>query len=445
MLNSFQYTITAQHLFTKKDILLIAVSGGVDSVVLCELCRQCGYSFLIAHCNFQLRGEESERDEQFVRSLGRKYDVEVLVQQFDTSRYAETNKVSVQVAARELRYQWFEELIKKEKKAGYLLTAHHADDNLETVMMNFFRGTGLHGLTGIPQAVDYIRRPLLEFSKEAIRDFASQFRLEYVEDSSNQSSKYTRNLFRNEIIPLIEKVYPEVKANLQHNIERFKAIEQLYRFATNEFIRKLCKKKGNDIHIPIKQLMGFNNTALIFAIISAYGFSEKQIEEVMKLADSESGKYIQAPGSAYRIIKNRHWFIISSVEDTAAGITVIDEKDSTAQFLHGSLELRTVPIGKFNLKTDAAFACLDRSAIKFPLLLRKWKQGDYFYPLGMKKKKKVGRFFIDQKLSKTAKEKQWVIEMNKKIIWVVGMRIDERFKVNDRTKEVLELSVNYGS
>jgi tRNA(Ile)-lysidine synthase len=445
MLNSFQHTITAHHLFTKKDILLIAVSGGVDSVVLCELCNQCGYSFLIAHCNFRLRGEESERDEKFVRSLGRKYGVEVLVQQFDTSQYAEINKVSVQVAARELRYQWFKELIKKEKKAGYLLTAHHADDNLETVMMNFFRGTGLHGLTGIPGSMDYIRRPLLEFSKEAVRDFASQFKLEYVEDSSNQSSKYTRNLFRNEIIPLVEKVYPEVKANLQDNIKRFKAIDQLYRLATSELVRKLCKKKGKEIHIPIKQLMGFNNTAIIFEIISVYGFSEKQVAEVIKLADSESGKYIRSPGSSFRIIKNRHWFIISSVQDTAAEIIVIDEKDQSVPFVEGSLELRTVPIGKFNLKTDAAFACMDRSAIKFPLLLRKWKQGDYFYPLGMKKKKKLGRFFIDQKLSKPAKEKQWVIEMNKKIIWIVGMRIDDRFKVNDRTKEVLELNVRYGS
>ena len=211
MLKSFQHTIDSRNLFHQKDKLLIAVSGGIDSVVLCELCHQAGYSFLIAHCNFKLRGEESMRDEKFVRSLGEKYKVEVLVQHFDTEKYAADKKVSVQVAARELRYQWFEELIKKEHKANYLLTAHHADDNLETIMMNFFRGTGLHGLTGIPEAADYIRRPLLQFSKEEIRAFASQVQLNYVEDSSNQSSKYTRNLFRNELIPMIEKVYPEVK------------------------------------------------------------------------------------------------------------------------------------------------------------------------------------------------------------------------------------------
>lgn len=435
MLKSFQDTITVP----SGEKLLLAVSGGVDSVVLCELCSMAGYSFLIAHCNFQLRGEESERDEQFVRSLGEKYNVDVLVRQFDTGEYAEKNKVSVQVAARELRYQWFKELIKEDKKAGYLLTAHHADDNIETAMMNFFRGTGLHGLTGMPELADYIRRPLLGFPKKTVLEFARQHQLEYVEDSSNMSSRYTRNLFRNEIIPLIEKVYPEVKTNLQHNIARFKEIEQLYKLATGEMIKKLSRKKGNEIHIPIKQLLAYNNKAIIFEIISAYGFSEKQVAEVIKLAESESGKYIQSPTSSYRIIKHRHWFIISSVQDTGAETIVINETEAGIRFVDGNLDIHTLPIGKFNLKSDAALACLDKSTIQFPLLLRKWKQGDYFYPLGMKKKKKLSRFFIDQKLSKTVREKQWVVEMNKKIIWVVGMRIDERFKVNDRTKEVLEL------
>ena len=441
MLESFQHNIAIKNLFTQKDKLLLAVSGGIDSVVLCELCHKAGYSFIIAHCNFQLRGEESERDEKFVRSLGEKYNVVVLVQRFNTEQYATNNKVSVQVAARELRYQWFEELIKKDNKAGYLVTAHHADDNLETAMMNFFRGTGLHGLTGIPEAANYVRRPLLGFTKEEIRSFASQHQLENVEDSSNQSSKYTRNLFRNEIIPLISTIYPEVKANLRDNIERFKEIEQLYKVSTGRLIDRICRTKGNEIHIPIKQLLALNNKAFIYEIISKYGFSDRQVDEVIKLADSESGRYIQSPASSYRIIKHRHWFIISSFQDAEAETIVIEEKDVITRFTDGSLELRTVPIGKFNLKAEAVFACLDKSGIQFPLLLRKWKQGDYFYPLGMKKKKKLSRFFIDQKLSKTAKEKQWVIEMNKKIIWVVGVRIDDRFKVNDRTKEVLELSI----
>ena len=187
-------------------------------------------------------------------------------------------------------------------------------------------------------------------------------------------------------------------------------------------------------------MLAFNNKAIIFEIIAKYGFSERQVEEVIKLADSESGRYIQSPVSSYRIIKHRHWFIISSVENEAAETIVIDEKDVVTQFTEGNLALRSIPIAKFTLKADAAFACLDKSSIQFPLLLRKWKQGDYFYPLGMQKKKKLSRFFIDQKLSKTEKENVWVIESNKKIIWVIGYRIDDRFKITGNTKNILRIN-----
>jgi len=233
--------------------LILAVSGGVDSVVLCELCKQAGFNFEIAHCNFQLRGEESERDEKFVRHLAEKYKVEVKVKKFDTEKFAEEKKISIQEAARDLRYRWFFQLWNKENfndtltddleripgwhtggPFKFVLTAHHADDNIETVMMNFFRGTGLHGLTGIPisgpsATLAYIKRPLLPFSKKELIEFANENKLEFVEDSSNLSSKYTRNLFRNEIIPAISKVYPQANENLNDNINRFKEIEKLYK------------------------------------------------------------------------------------------------------------------------------------------------------------------------------------------------------------------------
>ena len=215
LLLRFQDTVKQQNLFSPKDKLMLAVSGGVDSVVLCELCKQTEYNFIIAHCNFQLRGEESERDEKFVKELGKKYGVEVMLKKFETEKYAADNKISIQESARDLRYEWFAELIGSlEPGAGsqckyYLLTAHHSDDNAETVLMNFFRGTGLHGLTGIPALAGYIRRPLLGFSKEELIDYARENKLEFAEDSSNQSSKYTRNFFRNEILPAINKVYPQ--------------------------------------------------------------------------------------------------------------------------------------------------------------------------------------------------------------------------------------------
>ena len=249
IVDKFKKIIQEQNLFSPKDKLLLAVSGGVDSVVLCELCKQACFDFTIVHCNFQLRGEESTRDENFVKMVGKKYAVEVLIKKFDTETYATENKLSIQEAARVLRYDWFEELITHDSQlvthnsplTTHLLTAHHADDNAETLLMNFCRGTGLHGLTGIPVSYGHIKRPLLGFTKKELLDFAEEYTLNFVEDSSNQSSKYTRNFFRNEIIPAISKVYPQVKESLQDNINRFKEIEKLYQFSVGELKKKLCK------------------------------------------------------------------------------------------------------------------------------------------------------------------------------------------------------------
>ena len=454
----FQQYIQQHNLFQSKDQLFLAVSGGVDSVVLVDLCAKAGYNFSIAHCNFQLRGEESEGDEAFVRSLGEKYNVEVLVKKFDTEEYAATNKLSIQEAARVLRYEWFEEMVNGEwsmvnnensEKAHsphhsllitHLLTAHHADDNNETLLMNFFRGTGLHGLTGIPATYGHVKRPLLSFTKQDLLQYAHENNLQYREDSSNQSSKYTRNFFRNEIIPDIEKVYPQVKTNLTDNINRFIEIEQLYRLSTQAIIKKLCRLKGNEVHIPVKQLMEYNNRALIYEIIHPYGFSEKQIDEVVKLAESESGRYIDSPSLYYRIIKHRHWFIISPAQSAESANIIIDEKDTELYFENGHLSCKKIAASKVDLNSAVNIALLNAKEISFPLLLRKWKTGDYFYPLGMRKKKKVARFLIDSKLSKSQKENVWIIESNKKIIWIVGHRIDDRFKITSSTQTVLQIS-----
>jgi tRNA(Ile)-lysidine synthase len=435
LLQRFIENIKQSDLFSPKDKLLLAVSGGVDSVVLCELCKQAGYDFIIAHCNFQLRGDESHRDEQFVRNLGIKYHIDTYVRVFDTIGYSEENKISIQEAAREIRYDYFKLLIAESQRAKYLLTAHHADDNNETLLMNFFRGTGLHGLTGIPVSTGYIRRPLLSFSKEELMAFAKEHNLDFVEDSSNSSSKYTRNFFRNEIIPAISKVYPQVKENLQDNIIRFKEIEKLYLFSVGELKKKISKQRGNEVHIPVKQLMAYNSRALIYEIISSYGFQEKQVDELIKLAGSESGKYIQSPVGFYRIIKHRHWFIISPDTPAESENIIIENADKEIIFSEGKLRMEVT--SNQQPVTSNHIASLDLKEISFPLLLRKWKQGDYFCPLGMKKKKKLSRFFIDEKLSKTEKEKVWVIESADRIVWVVGHRIDERCKLTEKTKTVL--------
>jgi tRNA(Ile)-lysidine synthase len=455
LLKRFQENIKQQNLFSPKDKLLLAVSGGIDSIVLCELCKQSGFDFIIAHCNFQLRGEESERDEKFVRSLGGKYGVEVLIKKFETEKYAEEKKLSMQEAARDLRYSWFAEIIGNrqyatdnknslDKEANWLLTAHHADDNVETLLMIFCRGTGLHGLEGIPVAPLHIRRPLLGFWKEELIEFAKENKLEFVEDSSNQLSKYTRNLFRNEIIPLITKAYPQVKENLNDNVRRFKDISKLYSISVKELKKKLYKVKKDEIHIPVKQLMSYQSRALIFEIISEFGFNEKQLDDVIKLTESESGKYVQSPNAPARIIKFRHWLLISTDKASYAETIIIEENSKEIQFALGTLLIETT--SNLKLQTSNLAATLEAKTIHFPLILRKWKQGDYFYPLGMKNlpagrqgKKKLARFFIDQKLSKTEKENAWVLEMEKKIIWVIGYRIDDRFKITDKTEQVLKL------
>ena len=332
----------------------------------------------------------------------------------------------------------------REGKAKYTATAHHADDNIETLLMNFFRGTGLHGLTGIPQHSLNANtiRPLLDFRKSELLEFASQHQLKWVDDTSNSINKYTRNYFRNEFIPILQKAFPRVEDNLIDNIKRFKDIENVYQYAINSIRKKLCKVKGNEIHIPIKQLLEFGSRSVILEIIREFGFSEQQVDEVIKLAGGESGSYIQSPNAPFQIIKHRHWLILAPLNSDQANHIVIEEGMKNVNFPGGKLHIEVLPAnGAIKPSGSDRIAMLDAKEIKFPILLRKWKTGDYFYPLGMKKKKKLSRFFIDLKLSKPDKEKVWVLEMDKKIIWVAGYRIDERFKLEPATQKVLKVTI----
>jgi tRNA(Ile)-lysidine synthase len=453
LVEKFKEYIKQQNLFQPKDKLLLAVSGGVDSVVLCELCKQAGYDFTIAHCNFQLREEESERDENFVRELGKKYEVEVLVKKFDTQKYADENKLSIQVAARELRYTWFDELLTKIKAdfnskvsneqqatSNWLLTAHHGNDNIETLLMNFFKGTGINGLHGILPKQGNIFRPLLFAKKEEFAEFASVNKLSFVEDSSNASDKYTRNYFRNRLIPDLQKVFPQVVDNLLNNIGRFREIEILYQQSINLHKKKLLEQKGKEVHIPVLKLLKTTPLhTIVYEVIKDYGFTAHQTNEVVALLKSETGKYIQS--ATHRILKNRNWLIIAPNENKEAETIVIEANDKQFEFQQGKVTIDLVTTTNQKLQTTNFIAQLNASGIKFPLLLRKWKPGDYFYPLGMQKKKKLSRFFIDQKLSLTQKEKIWVIEMDKKIVWVVGIRIDDRFKITGSTKNILQITL----
>ncbi len=284
-------------------------------------------------------------------------------------------------------------------------------------------------------------RPLLGFSREELHAFAVDNGLAWVSDSSNDSIKYTRNLFRHQVIPAVAAAYPAVIDNLNAAAHRFKAIEAVYRDGIAAIKKKLYKRKGAEVHIAVKQFLGYDNTAVWYEVIKEFGFGEKQVDEVVKLCHSESGAWLEAPQADWRLIRHRNWLIAAPRKDGQAQTVVISAYDRQVGFASGRLYLETRDAASFTLPSGSALACLDARHIRFPLLLRRWKAGDYFYPLGMQKKKKLSRFFIDRKLSKTDKEGAWVLEMNKKIIWVVGQRIDERFKITPATREILKISL----
>ncbi len=424
--------------------LLLAVSGGVDSVVLVDVIKNAGFSFSIAHCNFQLRGSDSERDELFVSSIEGATDI--FVKKFTTSDYATVHKIAIQEAARKLRYDWFAELLvimqTQIKKQILLVTAHHADDNIETVLMNFFRGTGILGLRGILpfQSEGSLIRPLLLIRKQQLIEYAKEQHLQFVEDVSNHSDKYTRNFFRNQLIPQIQSIYPGTEENILDNIERIKEVANIYQEAIAVKLKNLCERKGAETHIPILKLKQENSlTTIIWELVKNFSFNAAQTHEIIKLMDAENAAHVSS--STHRVIKNRKWLIIAEKEQSNAQIHLIEEDEKIMCFSLGNLHVSKLFNGDHSINPDPAIAMIDLGKIQFPLLLRKSKPGDYFYPLGMQKKKKISRFLIDLKLSKTQKENCWVIESNKKIVWVVGYRIDDRFKLPIKADNILQLQL----
>ncbi len=445
-----KYIATNYQLSTANCQLLLAVSGGVDSVVMVDLFAKAGFNFSVAHCNFQLRGEESLRDELFVKKLGEHYQKQVCVKRFDTSVYADENKVSIQVAARELRYSWFEEIVdswqltidrttnNQPPTTNYIATAHHADDNIETLLLNFFRGCGISGLHGILPKQGNLIRPLLFAKREEIISYAKEQNLTWVEDSSNMSDKYSRNFIRHQIIPLMQTIYPQVTDNLSANIERFKEVEMVYQQSINQTKSKLVEVKGNEVHIPILKLKKQSPLrTIVYEIIANYGFAATQVDEATKLLDSANGSYMSS--ASHRLIINRNWLIIAPLQSSEATNILIENGTEKVDFINGKISLKLSTIN-YQPLTNNSIATLDADKITYPLILRPYKTGDYFYPLGMTKKKKLSKFFIDQKLSKTDKEKVWVLESDKRIIWVVGYRIDNRFKLLSSTKNMLTIT-----
>ncbi len=434
----FEQFIRTERLFTRQQRLLVAVSGGVDSVVLAHLCRALEFDIELAHCNFQLRGAESMRDEEFSVQFAGMLGVPIAVKRFDTEAYAAAQKLSIQEAARELRYHWFEELM-NEKGFFKLLTGHHADDNVETMLMNLFKGTGIAGLRGMLPLNARLARPLLFAEKNQIDAYARQHGLGYVEDSSNLSDKYSRNYFRLNLIPLAEKIMPGAVDHLREDIARYREVEVLYREAVDKRLKKLLVTKGAEVHIPVNKLkLMVPLRTLTFEIFSAFGFTTGQLDGIVKLMDSETGRFMES--ATHRLLLNRNWFILSPLSIEDASIYIIQDGQGELNFPGHKLLIREEGVSPGYLPpSDPQVAQLDADLIQYPLVLRRWKEGDYFYPLGMQKKKKLARFLIDRKLSKIDKEGVYVLESAGRIVWVVGQRIDDRAKIRTSTSKVLTI------
>jgi len=443
MLQAFQKIIRQNRLEGKK--FLLAVSGGVDSMVLTDLFVQSGLDCIVAHCNYHLRGADSNADEQCVRDYCMEHRLPFFVQHFPLGE--QQLPVNIQNEARKLRYAWFEQL-KQEQSCHLIVTAHHQDDAIETLLMNFFKGTGMAGLHGISMLNGTLFRPLIRMDKPAIYQYATERKIPWREDKSNRKDDYTRNKIRNHLLPELAQIFPQIRSNLSGNIERFAAAELLYEETIARYRKKLLQVRGNDIYIPVLRLKHCHPLpTILYELLRPYGFLSQQLPNALELLDAESGKYILSPD--HRLIRDRNFLIITSRQTTASGHLLIergqlsfDQKHriTTPQF---TLELSLVnvshPGGKFP-DTDSAWLAMD--ALIFPLVLRPRKTGDYFYPLGMdNKKKKVSRFLIDQKIPLHEKEKVWVLESRKKIAWIIGHRIDGRFKIKTSTRQIIKFRV----
>ena len=445
MFSAFSSHINSRFSFLKNAKSVIAISGGIDSVVLAHLCHKLNFNFALAHCNFNLRGKESDADEAFALDLGEQLDVEAFIQNFDTEAYANENKCSIQMAARELRYDWFSELA-QQLNFDYILTAHHADDNLETFLINFTRGTGLNGLTGIPELNDNIARPLLPFSRAVIEAYAKAETIKWREDLSNTSRKYLRNKLRHDVVPILKEINPQLLDSFQSTLAYLNDTADIVEESLNAVAKRaITDMDDNHIKFKISEFKKVNNPkAYLFEMFKDYGFSEWS--DVVNLLDAETGKYVIS--STHKLTKHREFLILTNCHS---------ELDSESISKNKPVILSAVEVQKGQVKTPVGILFFDeadslkdnnQSAIyvdaeklKYPLELRHWQTGDVFYPIGMKGKKKVSKYLKDEKLTPIEKDDTWILTSENKIVWVVGRRADDRFKVTDQTNQIFKIEL----
>lgn len=434
MLKKFQNHIHHNFPYLKGKKLLLATSGGIDSMVLVHLFHELKYQIAITHCNFNLRGNESDADENFVKQFAKENQIPFHTISFQTEKYATENKLSIQLAARKLRYDWFNEVLVQENY-DYITTAHHLDDQVETFLINFTRGTGLEGLTGIPSQNDKIIRPLLPFSREKIEIFAKENNIFWREDSSNSSNKYLRNKIRLDLIPILKELNPSFLDSFKNTLNHLSQSNDLLNEVSNEVYQKVVTSNNDVIEIDLSKLLEYKNyKGYLYQWLKKYDFTSW--EDIYDLVHAQSGK--QVFSEAHVVLKNRDKLIIFSK---------IEKEDIQEYFLNKNEKNLKVPLNISLCKVDNIsnttnnIIFVDEDKIQFPLIIRKKQEGDIFQPSGMEGKKKLSKYFKDEKYSLVDKEKQWVLASNDKVVWVIGKRADQRFLANNTTHNIIKIEI----
>jgi len=435
MLQYFKEFINTHQIQQKK--VLVAVSGGVDSMVLAQLCHQAELNFSVAHCNFQLRANESNQDESFVIEWAKQNKVKCFTTKMPTKTYANKHKLSIQIAARELRYSWFEELLKSQK-LDCLFTAHHADDDVETFLINFIRGSGLKGLLAIPENPNNIFRPLLTVSKEQIITYARKHQVVWREDASNQTDTYLRNRVRHQIIPLLKEENTSFLNSFQQTQQHLKDAHYLLEEYTNLLFQKIVIKKPKAYIFKIDEIVKFSNPrAVLFQLLKDFSFTAWQ--DIVDLLEAENGKRVMAP--LHFLTKDRSFLVLTEKNQDSEELDEIQIQNSNELINFGDLSLELSEF-KGKIKKEKQFAYFLKADLAFPLQLRKWKQTDFFVPFGMNGKKKVSDFLNDEKVPKHLKSEVWVLLNKNEIIWVVGYRTSQKYKIKTEDQKCIQFKLS---
>jgi len=434
-----QSFIQKQQLLTGQGLVIVGVSGGIDSITLFSILHSLGYNCIIAHCNFHLRQDESMRDEDFVRNLALSHSVPFYSIDFDTNKYASDQKISIEMAARELRYNWFNELLKSHN-AQAIAIAHHADDSIETLLINLTRGTGLRGLVGIAPRNNHIVRPLLCCTREEIENYVVEHELKYVQDSSNTSNIYLRNRFRNEVLPLLTEINSSARENLYKSIENLEGNFAIYQQSIEQIRELVVEKNEENITLNIDHIRAqVHVNTVLHELLSPYGFNTSQVLQINQHLDSESGKVFYS--ESHRLIKDRKQLIVSEINSNEKEcFTILHPDTEIERPIHLSFNKITVT-SEFQVSKVKNCIHVDASKLVFPLKLRGWNEGDCFIPFGMKQKKKLSDFFIDNKFSLADKENCWILVSGEDILWIVGHRMDNRYRITEQSKDALEIKV----